>query len=96
MAPSSTQFFAVVEALESVPCLRSEDTRVLVLDQLRPAISGSVRHHPQRRAQMISLLRTCLDYHDGVNELLTAITNVEQDGSVPLQRLMDLLRGNDL
>jgi len=84
----------VVAALESIPCLSNEHTRSLVVEQLRPAIAGSIRYFPQRRMHLISILRTCLDYRDGVRELLAAIAVQEQDGSLPLDRLIALFKGS--
>jgi class 3 adenylate cyclase len=93
IVPSSMEiFFAVVEALESVPCMRTEDTRQLLIEQLRPAIASAVRYYPQRRAHVVSIVRTCLDYQGGLHELLAAISGLEQDGSMPVQRLVDVLR----
>ena len=93
LVPGSAEFFAVVAALESVPCLRHEDTRSLVFEHLSPGISGSVRRYSAPRMQMVSLLSTCLEYQDGVRELLAVLAMFEQNGSAPLLRLGELLRG---
>lgn len=92
--PSSELFYEVVAALEAIPCLRNEHTRSLVVEQLPPAIAGAIRYFPQRRAHVISILRTCLDYEGGVRELLAAISDQEQNGSAPLNRLITLLGGS--
>jgi hypothetical protein len=97
VAPTSSEiFFAVVDALEQLPCMRTENSRLLLIEGLRPAIAGAVRHFPHRRAHTVSILRTCLDYVGGLPELLDAVSAMEQAGSVPVQRLVDVLRGSGL
>jgi hypothetical protein len=91
LRPASPEFYEVVDALEDIPCMRREDTRLLVVDELR--FAGTVRHFPSRRAHVISILRTCLDFDDGVLELVSVISNHEAGGSVPLKRLLTLLTG---
>jgi hypothetical protein len=87
----STEFNELVSALEGVPCIANDDTRSLVVTQLRPAISGNIRQYPQRRAHVIGILRTCLDYERGVAELITAIASLERSGSIPFQDLIATL-----
>lgn len=88
---SLDMFFAMVDVLESIPCMNTENDRALLIKQLRPAIAGAIRYHPQRRAHVMSILHTCRDYDGGVDELLTAILKIERDGSLAVQRLVDLL-----
>lgn len=90
--PSSPEFYLVVTAIEEIPCMQGEHTRSLVVEQLR--FSGSVRYFANRRAHVISILRTCLDFEDGVVQLVTAISGQEPSGSAPLNRLLALLTGN--
>lgn len=89
--PKTERLFAIVEALEAIPCLRDEYSRALVIDQLRPAISGSISHHPQRRAHLLNILRGCLNYEGGLRELLAVVTLFEQEGSLTVRRLAELL-----
>lgn len=89
--PATQEFFQVLDAIEAVPCMQGEHTRSLVVEQLR--FSGAIRYFPNRRAHVMSILRTCLDFEDGVVELVTAISGQEPSGSVPLNRLMALLTG---
>lgn len=81
----------LVTALEAVPCMLNEDTRALLVSQLRPAISGAIRHYGQRRAHVMSILQTCMNYEDGIADLITAIGNMEQADSLPFRRLLDTL-----
>jgi hypothetical protein len=89
--PASPEFYQVVDAIEAIPCMQSEHTRSLVVEQLR--FAGSVRYFPNRRAHVTSILRTCLDFEDGVLQLVTAISGQEPSGSIPLDRLVALLTG---
>jgi hypothetical protein len=84
--------YALVDALEAVPCMRTEDNRSAVLGSLRPAIAGAVRYSPQRRIHILNIVRTCQDYANGLPELIAAITPIEGPDSLPLRRLNDVAR----
>ena len=89
--PASPEFYEVVDALERISCMQSEHERSLVIEQLR--FAGSIKYFANRRTHLTSILRTCLDYEDGVLELVTVIVNQEPAGSVPLKHLLSLLSG---
>jgi hypothetical protein len=78
----------LVNALEAVPCILNDDTRALLVSQLRPTISGAIRHYPQRRAHVMSIVMTCLNYEDGMTELVAAIANFEREDSLPFQKVI--------
>lgn len=82
----------VVTALEAVPCMMNENTRTLLVGQLRPTISGAIPHYPQRRAHVMSILNTCLNYERGIAELVATIAGFEQADSLPFQHLLATLR----
>jgi hypothetical protein len=90
--PSRDVFFSLVKALEAVPCLRYEDTRELLVNQLRPAITGAVRYSSQRRAYAMYIIRTCLDHEGGLAELIATIREIDGADSMPLQRLVEIYR----
>jgi hypothetical protein len=92
--PASPEFYDVVAALEDIPCMQNEHTRSLVVDQLW--FSGTIRYFPARRAHITSILRTALDFHGGVLELVQVISNMESSDSIPLKRLLSLLTGGGL
>jgi hypothetical protein len=94
LRPATPEFFQVIEALEEIPCMRDERERSFVVDQLH--FSGTVRYFPSRRAHLTSILRTCLDFENGVVELVTAISDQESNGSLPMRRLLALLFGGAL
>jgi hypothetical protein len=89
MRPASPRFYEVVEAIEAIPCMQGEHSRSFVVDQL--GFAGSIRYFPNRRAHVTSILRTCLDFEDGVFQLVTAISGQEPTGSLPVNRLVALL-----
>jgi len=89
--PASPEFYQVVDAIEAIPCMQGEHSRSLVVEQLR--FAGSVRYFANRRAHVTSILRTCLDFEDGVVQLVTAISGQEPSGSTPVNRLLALLTG---
>lgn len=85
--PSLDLFYALVDVLETVPCIRDEHTRTLLVSQLPPGIAGNVRYSPQRRIHAIHILRACLDHEGGLAELITVIGHIEGLASMPLRRL---------
>lgn len=89
---SPAAFAELVTALEAVPCMSRDDTRSLVVSQLDPTISGAIHHYPQRRAHVMGILRTCMNYERGVPALVELIANLEQADSLPFRRLVDTLR----
>jgi hypothetical protein len=79
----------LLDALEAVPSVRHEDTRLLLLGQLRPEISRTIKHHPDRRTHILEILTRCLDYDDGVADLIDAIAVLEPRRSKPFRHLVD-------
>lgn len=89
---SANDLAELVAVLETVPCMATDDTRSLLVTQLRPTISGAIRHYPLRRAHVMGILNTCLNYEHGMADLVAAIANFEQADSLPFQRLLATLR----
>lgn len=87
--PPPEIFYALVAALEALPCLHHEDTRNLLVSQLRPPIAGNVRYSPQRRIHAMNIIRTCLDYEGGLTELIATIRAFEGE-TVPLRELVSI------
>lgn len=100
LTPATTPFFTLVNALERVPSIANDDTRSTVVGRLRPAIAGAVRYHPARRPHVIAILQACLNYDDGVTELLTVIRSIESEDSPSVRQLVEaaaeLLRKSDV
>jgi hypothetical protein len=78
--------YSLVDALESIPCLATDNDRAIVLSMLRPAIAGAIRYSPQRRLHTMNIVRTCMDYEGGLAEMLNAIHRIEGE-SLPARRL---------
>jgi hypothetical protein len=81
----------LVTVLEAIPTMQGDATRSLLISQLRPAISGAIPHYPQRRAHIMGILTTCLNYEQGLPDLITALRHIEQPDSLPFQRLLQTL-----
>lgn len=83
--------FELVEALLAMPVLQDDGGRQLLVSQLRPAIAGTVRYHPQPRMFMLSLVKTCEAHDGGLLELLELLRSFEGDDSPALRRLAELI-----
>ncbi|WP_460356043.1 effector-associated domain 2-containing protein [Actinoallomurus acanthiterrae] len=80
---------ALARALEAVPSLADEAGRTLVIDQLRPDISATVRYNARTRLHVLNLAQTCDDHPGGVRELIDVLTFVEGD-SLPMRRAREI------
>jgi hypothetical protein len=85
---ASSAFDELVEVLEEIPCILNDHTRMLLISRLRPAISGAIPHYSRRRAHVMAILTTCLNYEGGLANLVAAIESIEQADSIPYQRLL--------
>jgi hypothetical protein len=85
-----TALSVLVDALLAVPVVAHENGRRLLLDQLRPQLANAVPYSPQARLHVFSLLRTCMDYEHGLDELLTVVRQLEGD-STPARQLDDTI-----
>ncbi|WP_285744613.1 hypothetical protein [Lentzea sp. NBRC 105346] len=82
----------LVDALLAVPTLRSEDGRRTLLELLRPEIANAVPYNPRPRLQVIGLLRTCLEYERGLENLMATLRDIEGGESLPIRRLGEIVR----
>ncbi len=80
------QIFDVVDALLKLEAISDEGARREVLRLLPRAIAGAIAHHAVPRVQVLAILRTCLNYDDGLHSLLRAVRVVEGD-SIAMQEL---------
>ncbi|GGU50671.1 effector-associated domain 2-containing protein [Lentzea flava] len=78
-------FGALVDALLAVPSVRDEASRRLVLAGMRREIAEAVPHHDRARLHVVALVRTCLDYDDGLGDLLRVLRELEGE-SIPVRR----------
>jgi hypothetical protein len=82
--------FAMVDALEEVPSLRTEHDRAHVINQLPGSIASSVAYSTRRRTHTINLLNACRDYTGGVKALINLIRRIDGEDCRPLRRLVEL------
>jgi len=75
-----------VTVLMAVPTVGQEDGRRILLQHLRPEIAGAVPYSPRSRHHVFNLVRTCMDYQGGLDELLSVIHFLEGE-SLPVRRL---------
>ncbi|RAY12802.1 hypothetical protein DPM19_22545 [Actinomadura craniellae] len=78
--------FELVDLMLDIPVMAMERNREQVVRMLAPEIAGVIPRHGEARADTLAILRTCLDYSDGLPELLMAIRGFTGD-SVPMRRL---------
>jgi hypothetical protein len=74
-------------ALCAVPTMGSSSGRNEIIRQLRPEIGGMVSRHTEQRLDVLALVRTCLRYRDGLDELLSLLKVIEGD-SEPMQTVL--------
>lgn len=89
---SGNTFGALVDALLAVPSVRDETSRRLVLSRMRPEIAQAVPHHQRARLHVIELVRTCLDYDGGLDDLVRVLRELEGAASIPVRRSADAVR----
>jgi hypothetical protein len=88
---SGDAFGALVDALLAVPSVSDEPGRRLVLRMMRREIAQAVPHHQGARLHVIALVRTCLDYDDGLDDLLRVLRELEGE-SIPVRRSAEAAR----
>jgi hypothetical protein len=76
----------LVDRLLAIPTVAQEVGRRLLMDHLRPDMASAVPYFPQSRHHVFSLVRTCMNYPGGVDELLSVVRMLEGE-STPVRRL---------
>jgi hypothetical protein len=77
----------LVDRLLAIPTVAQEASRRLLMDHLRPDMANAVPYFPQTRLHVFSLVRTCMNYPGGVEELLSTVRFLEGESSAPVLRL---------
>ncbi|MFA1539812.1 effector-associated domain 2-containing protein [Actinomadura monticuli] len=67
------ELFRVVEGLLEIPRLRAERGRDQLVGALPLEIAGAVPRSAEARADLFGIVRTCLDYSGGLQQLLQAV-----------------------
>ena len=81
--PALTTF---VDRLLAIPTVAREAGRRLLMDHLRPDMANAVPYYSETRHHVFSLVRTCMNYTGGVEELLSVVRLLEGE-STPVRRL---------
>jgi effector-associated domain 2 (EAD2)-containing protein len=87
VVPASPGFWALVGALEDVACVRDGHTRDLVVRRL----PFEVVRFANRRTDVASILRTCLDFADGTDRLLAELAAQDGVDAAPVRWVAALL-----
>ncbi|WP_433312010.1 trypsin-like peptidase domain-containing protein [Micromonospora sp. CA-269861] len=87
---SFAQKMALARLLEEIPVLRHPDSRQLVIQSLPSHISRMVKPFGPLGLDMFGLIRTGLEYEDGIAALYRVLLLTEGSGSTPLRAFRDL------
>ncbi|MEU8424623.1 trypsin-like peptidase domain-containing protein [Micromonospora sp. NPDC048835] len=88
--PSFAQKMALARLLEDIPVLRHPESRQLVIQSLPPQIGRMVKPFGPLGLDMFALIRTGLEYEDGIAALYRVLLLTEGSASKPLQAFRDL------
>src|SRR5918999_790774 len=67
------ELFRIVDDLLAIPQPRNERGRDQVVGVLSAAIAGAIPRSGEARADLFAIVKTCLDYHGGLQQLHQAI-----------------------
>ncbi|GAB4115401.1 MAG: hypothetical protein Fur005_47350 [Roseiflexaceae bacterium] len=81
----------LADLLLGIPSFADPNTRNTMLDMLEPAVRNSVIRHPSPRIETLNIVRTVLNYPNGLESLLEAIRWIEAD-SLPMRKLDDYVK----
>ena len=80
------QQLKVVNLLLACDAIKDAGSRDIVLSLLRPAITSTIIRQAQTRLDVINIVRRCTSFSGGIEELVQAVVDVE-DESIPVQKL---------
>jgi hypothetical protein len=80
------ELFRIVDDLLAIPQPRNERGRDQVVGVLSAAIAGAIPRSGEARADLFAIVKTCLDYHGGLQQLHQAIRGFVGE-SMAVQRL---------
>ncbi len=81
----------LVNALLECPTMTDRELRSAVLRDLPAKIANKIRDASQSKYHVIDIVYTCLNYENGLTELVKALRNFEED-SLPMQALDKVLK----
>jgi class 3 adenylate cyclase len=90
-APAIGEFSVLLEALMAVPCVRSTESRRLLLEMFpRREIADQVSYQAQDRLHVLALARTCLRFDGGLSCLLGVVRTIDPE-SPEVRRLAEVI-----
>ncbi|HYN94878.1 MAG TPA: trypsin-like peptidase domain-containing protein [Pilimelia sp.] len=89
-APSFDEKMALSRLLAQVPVLREPDSRQAVVSALPEHLRLAVPSYGRLGLDTFGLVRTVLEFHEGLADLHRVLLALEGPSSVPLQRFHDL------
>jgi hypothetical protein len=81
----------LVNALLNCPTIQDLESRLTVLRQLPAKITNNIRNVPQSKLHVTNIVDTCLNYAEGLTELVEVLRGFEED-SQPMQTLDKVLK----
>lgn len=75
--------FELADRMQQISVMAVERSRDQVVSMLSAEIAGMIPRHADARADILSIVRTCLDYSGGMDELVTVIRGFAGD-SLPV------------
>jgi hypothetical protein len=79
----------MVTALLDCDCVKHKEARDNVVNDLLPQVQHNITRDNSSNVDVMSILKTCLDYAEGLADLLQAIKFYEQD-SFAYQRVKQI------
>lgn len=80
----------LAKCLLAMPSMADQNSRSTVIDQLRAEIKTKVAKSPIDRMHVFNIVKTCLEYPNGIQELRDVLAFFEGD-SIPMQRFKEAL-----
>jgi hypothetical protein len=81
----------IVNGLLDCPTMSDGELRRAVLRKLPAKIANIIRDAPQSKLHVTNIVDTCLDYAEGLTELVEVLRGFEED-SQPMQTLDKVLK----
>jgi len=80
------RLFELVDCFLEVPSVADPGSREQVLRLLGADVRAAIPRHPTARFDVLSIIRTCLNYPNALDDLVAAVRALEGD-SLPMRRL---------
>lgn len=85
---SNRQIGQLAGALLACPAISDSQTRQAIVDDLPDFIEDKIKRYPAGRADVISIIKTCMRYEKGIQALIDAVHLYEGD-SLPMRQVQE-------